>query len=78
MARLVFGFSFYSNTDAQASPATSVRTDADCGPAEVSPKTPWEDRYHAACKEFGFWCLLVFSFFFSFSNIIKKQGQFIE
>ena len=78
VARLVFGFSFYSNTDAQTCPATSVLTDTDFGPAEISPKTPWEDRYQAACKEFGFCCLLVFSFFSPFSNIIKKQGQFIE
>ena len=36
MARLVFGFSFYSGPDAQTSPASSVRTDADFGPNIVS------------------------------------------
>lgn len=78
VARLVFGFSFYSGPDAQTSPASSVRTDADFGPARISPKTPWEDRYHAAYKEFGFCCLLVFSFFFSFPTSLRSRDSLLN
>lgn len=64
VARLVFGFSF-SGPDAPDQSATSVFS-ADFGPAKISPKTPWEDRYHAAYKSLDSVAFL-FSFFFSTS-----------